>query len=179
MKTESNNPDKKIELSAQNKTKQSKGSFNSFTWVFLSIVLVCIVITGYVLYTNYQQTDTTIALQEQYEMLQNDLSSRDSLINEWVIAFQDIEADLSAMRKKENILFNHADDPEFSSDMRQRILDDIQSLNTLLKENKEKAAALDKKLKQYGVKIAALQDQVKTLESDLAVRDSSIKNLKM
>ena len=111
--------------------------------------------------------------------LSNELAYRDSLINEWVEAFNEIEKDLITMREKENLLKINSSDVEFTKDIKERILSEIRQLNSLLKENKEKIALLNNKLKKSGIELKALNEKVINLENELLVRDLSISELKV
>jgi uncharacterized protein (DUF3084 family) len=85
---------------------------------------------------------------------------------------------MNIVREQENLLATSVDDPEFTSDVRERIVNEIRQMNTLLEENRAKVRDLNKRLKASGVKIAALEEKMVLLEESLAQRDSSINVLK-
>ena len=116
--------------------------------------------------------------QMVHENLNGIIEHRDSVINELVMTFSEIEKDMNIVREREDLLANSVDDPEFTSDVRERIVNEIRQMNTLLEENKAKVVALNKRLKESGIKIAALEEKMETLQQTLAQRDSSINVLK-
>ena len=113
-----------------------------------------------------------------HENLNGVIEHRDSVINDLVMTFNAIEKDMNIVREQENLLALSVDDPEFTSDVRERIVSEIQQMNTLLEENRAKVKTLNKRLKQSGLKIAALEDKMVLLEASIAQRDSSINVLK-
>jgi len=180
MTTNSNiSENKSKELSTQNKPVKKDGSKNLKSWIFLTIAIISIAFSAYIFTINQNQSKVSADLQGQNKMLQNGMAEQDSLLNEWMNTFNEIEEDLNTMQEKELFLSNRSDDPEFTKDKRQQILDNIQSLNSLLKQNKQKVEDLNKKLKNSSIKIAALNDKINQLEYTLNSRDSSIQDLKM
>lgn len=116
--------------------------------------------------------------QMVHENLNGIIEHRDSVINDLVATFSEIERDMNIVREREDLLANSVDDPEFTRDVRERIVNEIRQMNTLLEENRAKVKTLNKRLKQSGVKIAALEEKLAFLEESLAERDSSINVLK-
>ena len=170
----SNAGNNKIEKHQEN--KNFKGAF----WGVMAVSVALLVIAAFVLMNNRNQSDEKIAqMQQLNDQLNSGVSQRDSVINELVNTLNDIEKDLSTMREKEKMLAVQSEDPEFTEDMRKRILTDIQKLNTLLEDNKTKVKNLNRQLRNSGVKIAALEERIGMLEESVAQRDSSINALKM
>ena len=122
------------------------------------------------------------AHQAETQMVQENLSGiidhRDSVINELLLTFNAIEKDMNIVREQENLLAISADNPEFTSDVRERIVSEIRQMNTLLEENRAKVIELNKRLKDSGLKIAALEDKMVLLQESIVLRDSSINVLK-
>ncbi len=171
--------DKSKELSTQSKPGKNDGSKNSKSWIYLTIAVLSLAFSAYIFINNQNQSQVSADLQDQNKMLHDGIAEQDSLLNEWMNTFNEIEEDLNTMQQKELFLSNRSDDPEFTKDRRQQILDDIQSLNSLLNQNKQKVEDLNRKLRNSNVKIAALSDKINKLEATLTLRDSSIQDLKM
>ena len=55
---------------------------------------------------------------------------------------------MNIVREREDLLANSVDDPEFTRDVRERIVNEIRQMNTLLEENRAKVKTLNKRLKQ-------------------------------
>jgi hypothetical protein len=67
---------------------------------------------------------------------------------------------------------------ELSKDKRQRVLDDIQYINSLLEQNKQKIASLNAQLKKSGGTIKALQNKIADLEASVKQSEIEISDLK-
>ena len=91
-----------------------------------------------------QRTEAQIV----HDNLTGIIEHRDSVINDLVMTFNDIEKDMNIVRNQEDLLATSVDDPEFTNDVRERIVSEIQQMNTLLEENRAKVKSLNKKLKE-------------------------------
>lgn len=174
----SSNADKQSDDSSKSKKEQQPR--NKGYWSAISIVILLLAV-GFILYlysANYHKKNYAI-LKNVNSELSLELSQRDSLINEWIHTFNEIESDLITMREKESILKFDGTNPEITKDVRERVLSEIQHLNSLLKENKAKIATLNFKLKKSGLEISALKEKVANLENEITERDKSIAELKI
>jgi chromosome segregation ATPase len=106
------------------------------------------------------------------------LTERDSLMNDMLATFDQIEKDLNVIKEKRNIISMKSSDPEFRQDKKQAILKDIQMMNSLLDESKTRIANLSRKLKQSGVRISGLEEKINSLTAMLEQRDTDINDLK-
>ncbi len=158
---------------------QATGSKGTATKVLLGVsgaLLVALAVVFFVRENKFKVQRTEAALV--HENLTGIIEHRDSVINDLVMTFNEIEKDMNIVREQENLLATSVDDPEFTDDVRERIVSDIRQMNTLLEENRAKVRDLNKRLKASGIKIAALEEKMGLLEESLAQRDSSIKVLK-
>ncbi len=144
------------------------------------ISFILLLSTGVIFYTQYNKEKTTqIALMEnQKQSFNEQLITRDSIINEWMLTFDQIEKDLNTVKEKEHIISLKASDREFSKDKKQQILKDIEYINTLLDQNKMKIASLSAQLKKSGTTIVGLQNRVAELEASMKLRENEISELK-
>ncbi|MBN1417007.1 MAG: hypothetical protein JW973_18065 [Bacteroidales bacterium] len=142
------------------------------------IVLVAAGIIAYSLY-NREHKKQLSQMEDQRQTFTEELSARDSAINEWVLTFDQIEKDLKTIKQKENLITLQASDAEFSKDRKQQILEDVRYINTLLDQNKKKIASLSAQLKRSGIEIKGLQDKIVELEASMKERDNEISELKM
>ncbi|MBK8847366.1 MAG: hypothetical protein IPO27_12805 [Bacteroidetes bacterium] len=106
--------------------------------------------------------------------LQAQTDYKDSTINDFIKNISDIESGLNAITDKQDAVQMQANDNENRSQARERILGNISEIELMLKENKEKLAALQARLSKSGVKIKALEEMITALNSQIAMRDSSI-----
>ena len=145
------------------------------------IALILLVSAGILVYSlvNHDHKKQLILMENQKQAFDIELSARDSVINEWVVTFDQIEKDLATIRQKENMITLQASDAEFSKDRKQQILEDVKYINTLLEQNKKKIASLSAQLKKSGIEIKGLQDKIAELESSIKQRDTEISELKM
>jgi SMC interacting uncharacterized protein involved in chromosome segregation len=106
------------------------------------------------------------------------LVRRDSTINDWLMAFEQIENDLSAVKEKGNLITIKASKDEFSTDKKAQVLDDIKYINTVLDSNKEKISALNTKLKNTSGSVKALSAKIARLEKSVQQYEGEIAELK-
>jgi uncharacterized protein (DUF3084 family) len=164
----------------ENSSTQGKGSNKGAIWAVsvLSIVLLAVSVVVFVTRENELKEQQAEA-QLVNENLSGVIAHRDSIINDLVQTFNEIEQDMNIVREKENLLAISTEDPEFTDDVRDRILSDIREMNTLLEENRAKVKELNRRLKESGIQIEALKEKMALLEESLEQRDSSIQVLKM
>jgi uncharacterized protein (DUF3084 family) len=158
---------------------QGTGNNRSAIWI-LSAVSVALLVAFAVVYITRENKFKAQRLEAQmvHDNLNGIIEHRDSIINDLVMTFNAIEKDMNIVRQQEDLLATSVDDPEFSDDVRERIVSDIKQMNTLLKENRAKVKTLNRRLKESGVKIAALEEKIVLLQESIAQQDSSINVLK-
>src|SRR4030042_3418871 len=162
----------------QNVRKEGVAKGAVTTAIISLIVLVAAGIMVYSLYDREHKEQLSL-MEGQRQAFTEQLSARDSAINEWVLTFEEIEKDLKTITQKENMITLQASDAEFSKDKRQQILEDVRYINTLLDQNKKKIASLSDQLKKSGIEIKGLQDKIVVLEASMKERDNEISELKM
>ncbi len=146
-----------------------------------AIITVVILIAGGILVNSYfkrEQATHLTMLESQKTQFTEQLTSRDSVINEWVLTFDQIEKDLVMIKEKEKIINLKSEDREFSKDRKQQIIKDIEYINTLLDQNKKKIASLSAQLSKSGMTIKSLETKVAELEASIAQRETEITDLK-
>jgi hypothetical protein len=148
------------------------------TAVISFILLVAVGIIGYSLYNGEQKKQLTM-MENQKHSFTELLITRDSVISEWMLTFDQIEKDLNIVKEKEHIITLSSSDVEFSKDKKQQILQDIEYINTLLDQNKKKIASLTAQLKNSGGAIKGLQNKVAELEASMKLRENEISELKV
>jgi len=159
---------------------QETGS-NKTALKILSLVSITLLAVFAVVFINRENKfkDQRAEAQMVHENLNGIIEHRDSVINDLVLTFNAIEEDMNIVREKENLLAISAEDPEFTNDVRERILSEIRQMNTLLEESRAKVSYLNKRLKESGVKMAALEDKMSLLQESMEQSESSIQLLKM
>src|SRR5664279_2785829 len=167
--------------SRNNERKAKKEGVKKGVLTTLIIALLLLVVAGFVvnsMFKNEQKKNVAIVENQKHSFTQL-LTSRDSVINEWMLTFDEIEKDLSTVKEKENIITMKSSDKEFSKDKKQQILKDIEYVNTLLDQNKKKIASLTAQLNNSGGTIKGLQVKVCLLYTSMKQRETEIADLKV
>ena len=164
----------------ENKSNQGSKSNRGALWAVSVLAVVLLAVSAVVFITREneykeQQTETQLVNENLSAIIEH----RDSIINDLVETFNEIEQDMNIVQEKENLLALSAEDPEFSDDVRERILSEVRQMNQLLEENKAKVNELNRRLKESGIEIAALKEKMAMLEASISQRDSSIQVLKL
>jgi len=147
----------------------------------LAVSLLLVIIVGAIVLTRNQKKsaeEATLLKNEKID-LSSQLTRRDSIINEWVVAFNEIESDIRKITARENMLTMQSMNPEISKDKKKEILTEIQYIRDLIDQNKKKISSLNSQLRKSGLNMAGLQARVDTLTANIQQRDTDIANLKM
>jgi len=158
----------------KNRKNLSKKKVN---WIVAAVIPILLIGGGVVYFTQFGQPKFEKLSNEKTE-LKTRLNERDSLINEWVTTFNEVEEDLRKIRGKEQTIEYKFDGVELGPDKKEELLVEIEKINQMLEKNQEKIRSLNQKLRSSGVKIAALEDKISTLQATITSRDSSIHALK-
>jgi hypothetical protein len=166
---------------SDNNSAPSAESRNKGIIASLIAALLLVLIAGTVIITknNRKSNEQSIAMQNEKLDLSIQLNQRDSIINEWVFAFNEIESDIKKITAKEHMLTLQSMNPEISKDKKAEILKEIQYIREMIDQNKKRIASLNTQLKRSGIAIASLQARVDTLSASIAQRDNDITALKM
>jgi len=170
MKTDS------ADMNISPKGKESKGLI-----AVLIVSLLLVFVLGAILLTrnHNKNLEQTTSLENQRLELASQLDRRDSIINEWVLAFSEIESDIRKITSRENMLSMQSMNPEITHDKKQEILKEITYIRELIEQNKKKIASLNAQLRKSGVNISGLQAQVDTLSATIELRDNDISALRI
>jgi len=117
-------------------------------------------------------TDQSVTLEDHESALQR----RDSVINDMLSSFQEIENTLNAISEKEQIL-SISQEGELTESQREAVINDINALGNVLAENRNKIADLEKKLSASGIEASSLRKKVKQLNNELETRWTEIQAL--
>lgn len=134
------------------------------------ISFVILIAAGSVAWLLYdRQHNEQLALMESERGIFNEqLTVRDSTLNDWLQTFNQIENDLNALKQKEKLItINNEGNVEFTTARREQILQDIKSISMLLDENRKKLASLSAQLRNSGREINGLQEMIAGLETKI------------
>jgi hypothetical protein len=163
-----------------NKNKSGKEEFKKGVVRTSIIGFIILVVTGIIVYSLYHREHNLLLnqMETQKNSFTDKITSRDSVIGEWITTFDEIEKNIAMIKEKEHIISMNSSNNELSKDKRQKVLDDIQYINTLLEQNKQKIASLNAQLKKSGGTIKALQNKIAELEASVKQSESEISDLK-
>lgn len=118
-------------------------------------------------------------LTKENQSLRHESLSKDSTINEFFQILNEIEANLSLIKEKENVISKNATSGnELQTNARERINQDIQTINELMLKNKRSIQYLSQKLKDSNMKIAEFEKMLAQTNQQLEARDAEIAQLK-
>jgi len=144
------------------------------------ISIILLMLLGVLFYSFYKkENNAQLALMEDQKMtFTEQLTARDSMINQWLLSFDEIEKNLNVIKEKEKLISVQSSDTEVSKNRKEQILEDIKSINTLIEQNKKKIASLNAQLKASGGTIKGLQTRIASLEESMVQYESEIAELK-
>jgi DNA repair exonuclease SbcCD ATPase subunit len=130
-------------------------------------------------------------VDSRIEQLEKENAQKDSMINESLAFFSEIQSNLSSIELKKDEIRIKSTDTEFTTDDKAWILEQIKQINFLRQENAKKVKALSNQLKKSGLKITQLdamvqgllqsiqekEEQISILESDLVSLDKAYARL--
>jgi len=135
---------------------------------------------------NTDELESKIAeLEKEKIEASNELGKQGEIIMEFVGSMNEIEENLSKIKVQEDIMATRfkGRDVELDNPMKSRIISDIDLINNLLKENKEKMATLNAKLKKSKstskIKINELEKMVEGLAIRIQEKDAEIEGLRV
>ncbi len=126
---------------------------------------------------NNHQAELDRALQERDSLLAV-MGGRDSSINEFVGAFNEIQANLDSVTARSGMISgNMTNQGELQQSTKDRINDDISAINNIMAENSKKIAELNRKLRASGGKNKKLQEMVASLNAQMADKNRELSSL--
>lgn len=117
-------------------------------------------------------------LQQDSIAAMNQLNSKEEEILTYISSLNEIQENLTQIKEKEKIMTTRFDNGnEITPTMKQQIIEDINLINELLQENKDKMAALSSRLKKSNLKIAELEKMIEMLATQVQEKDAQIAKL--
>jgi len=165
----------KNKLRNARKEGMTKGTLT--TAVISFVFLMASGIIGYSLYKT-DHIEQLSLMENQKSSFTMQLTERDSLINDWLITFDQIEKDLFAIKQKESMISINSSNSEFPANRKAQVIEDIKYINTLLESNKQKISSLSAQLKKSGSNMKGLQDRIAMLETSIKQYEADISEMK-
>jgi len=144
------------------------------------ISFLILLVAGIIVFSLYNNEHKKLInlMETQKTSLTDKVNARDSVINEWITTFDDIEKNIAMIKEKEKLITVNSSNAEISNDKRLQVLEDIKTINTLLEQNKNKIAFLNAQLKKSGGTIKVLQTKISELEFSMKQSENEISELK-
>ncbi|PKP34171.1 MAG: hypothetical protein CVT98_10995 [Bacteroidetes bacterium HGW-Bacteroidetes-15] len=118
-------------------------------------------------------------LNQQVQTLKDESLAKDSTINNFFRVLNEIETNISLVMQKEQIIAKSAAmGNEMESDARERIQNDINTINELMARNKQSISYLNKQLKGANFQIHEFEERLKKAQEMLEMRDTEVEGLK-
>ena len=160
----------------ENARKEGRSKGVLITAIVCLLLLLALGVLGYSLY-NRDHNNQVALMENQKNSYMEQLTARDSMINDWLTTFDQIEKNLSMIKEKEKILTVKSSNTEVSKDRKDQIMEDIKSINNLIDENKKKIANLSAQLKKSGTTIKGMEERIATLEESMKQYENQIAEL--
>ena len=116
-------------------------------------------------------------LQQEKTNLSEAVEYKDSTITAFLMSFNQIEENLAAIDKKQALVSNATANGELKATQMDRINENIQAINELIKENKEKSASLSASLRKSNIKVTGLQAMLDKLNLQIVEKDKQLVEL--
>ncbi len=138
-----------------------------FSLVFVSMLMSC---------GNGSEMEQLQAERDSLMLIAN---NKDESINEFIQAFNEIEANLETIKQKENIisLKTHGD-IELDETAKDKINDDILAIYELMKRNDNKLTSLKNKLRKANIKASEFEKMIQRLTNQLEAKSVEVNTLK-
>ncbi len=127
---------------------------------------------------NQQEQSLTDSLKYANEGLKMVVSEKDSSIESFIVAFNEIQENLNEVKARQKMIATNSGDAELKKNMKDQIISDIQGINELMERNKQKIASLQATIKKSNGKVEELEKMVTFLTTQLEEKDLEITNLK-
>jgi uncharacterized coiled-coil protein SlyX len=136
-------------------------------------VLLLAVIVGSVVVNKFNKQVNL--LSEENNALEEVINERDSLVNEFIAAFDTIESSLTFINERRSQLV--LDNNETTPTQREAIIQDIKMMNEMLVESSLEIEELEKKLKKSGVQMQSLRNKIASLNKRIEQQNTYIAEL--
>jgi len=118
-------------------------------------------------------------LKAEKEALAVESSSKDSTINSFMESLNEIEDNLREVKQRQGSITSSAKNgAELQGNAKDRINEDINYINELMDENKQKLSSLQSKIKKSNLKLAEFEKTIARMTTQLAEKDTEISGLK-
>lgn len=129
--------------------------------------------------TSTQDLERLATLENEVNQLRLDNQLKDSMLNESIQYFNDIQRNLASIGLKQAEIQNATANPEIDPNSKQKVLEQIEYINFLRTENSKKIQLLQIQLKESSLKTNQLQEMLTRLTEQLKEKDAQIESLQV
>ncbi len=122
-------------------------------------------------------SEELIKLKNEVNQLRLESQNKDSVINESIAFFNEIQDNLAKISLKKDEIRIKSESPELAPDGRDWIMQQIQEINSLREQNAKRVRQLQGKLKQKDIKISEMQGMIDRLVLQIKSKDEQIESL--
>ncbi len=144
----------------------------------LNLLILLIATTLFFSCNNDELENRIDDLQQDSLNAINELNGKEEEILTYISSLNEIQENLVEIKEREKLMTTRFDKGnEITPNMKEQILEDINLINGLLQENKDKMAALSSRLKKSNLKIAELEKMIEMLAVQVQEKDAQIADL--
>lgn len=129
---------------------------------------------------NTDELENKIAdLEHENIAADSNLAGKEAVIVDFIGSMNEIQNNLSKIKEREKIITTTFDNGngEMDENQKTKIIEDIELINNLLLENKNKMASLNSKLKKSNLKISELEKMIESMATQMQQKDAEISSL--
>ncbi|HDR52083.1 MAG TPA: hypothetical protein ENN90_10780 [Mariniphaga anaerophila] len=161
----------KKDFEEENKSKKWEKSL--LRNIVTGAIVLLIAITGFIIILNKDAKISELYVEKNN--LNSLIEIRDSVINELDGTISEIEQNITFIKNKRGQL--ELEQQEGSPDQKERIIEDIALMNTMLEESEKKIEELNKKLASSNMDLSSFRNRIAKLTSDLKEQNEVVVQL--
>ncbi len=144
------------------------------------IIAAVIVIVGSIgaLYVITEKDAQISSLMSENTSLDELITEKDSVVNDLVSTFDEIENNLKFIKEKRTQL-SLPEGQEDGKTQKESLIEDINLMNTMLEESSDKIAQLEAKLKKSGLNVKSFEKRIAALTKDIENQNTEIAELRL
>lgn len=124
-----------------------------------------------------EQDPEVIKLKNQVAQLELESAQKDSALNEAISFFNEVQNNLAKISVKEEEIRMRSDNPELTNEDQEWILQEIQNINFLRKQNAQTVKNLKQQLNDKNLKISELENMRDRLVMQIRAKEERIASL--
>jgi hypothetical protein len=163
-----------MENELNEKRKSGKWEKSTIRNLVTGAIILIIIITGFIILINKDSQINELHIQTK--KLDSEIVRRDSVINVLDAAIHEIEQNITFIKnKREQLEFDYR---EGNRNQKERIIEDIALMNTMLEESEKKMEELNKQLEASNLELSSFRTRITRLSNELKEQNQVVENLR-